>query len=46
MTRADAYKLCSVAGDLSIGEIVDPNHVVSMHFPHLVLDYQAAMLGS
>lgn len=35
---ADAYMLCSVAGDLRISEIVDmPNVVVSFYFPRIVL---------
>ncbi|MBM3583543.1 MAG: acetamidase [Alphaproteobacteria bacterium] len=34
---ADAYMLCSVAGDLRISEIVDiPNWVVSFYFPKIV----------
>ncbi|WP_370676019.1 acetamidase/formamidase family protein [Pleomorphomonas sp. PLEO] len=37
-TPADAYMLCSVAGDLRISEIVDmPNVVVSFYFPRIVL---------
>ncbi len=37
-TPADAYMLCSVAGDLRISEIVDmPNVVVSVYFPRIVL---------
>ena len=33
----DAYRLCSVAGDLRISEIVDqPNWVVSFYFPRQV----------
>lgn len=39
MAAIDAYLLCSVAGDLRISEIVDqPNWVVSMYFPRLVLE--------
>lgn len=39
LAPADAYMLCSVAGDLRISEIVDqPNWVVSFYFPRLVLD--------
>ena len=35
---ANAYMLCSVAGDLRISEIVDmPNVVVSFYFPRIVL---------
>jgi acetamidase/formamidase len=35
----DAYMLLSVAGDLRISEIVDqPNWVVSMYFPRIVLE--------
>jgi acetamidase/formamidase len=37
MTAADAYMLCSVAGDLRISCIVDvPNWLVSFYFPRLV----------
>ncbi|TNB47452.1 acetamidase [Martelella lutilitoris] len=36
---ADAYMLCSVAGDLKISEIVDaPNWVVSFYFPQIVFE--------
>ncbi len=36
---AEAYMLCSVAGDLRISEIVDrPNWVVSLYFPKIVLE--------
>jgi acetamidase/formamidase len=39
MNAADAYMLCSVAGDLRISEIVDmPNWVVSFYFPRVVLE--------
>lgn len=39
LAPADAYMLCSVAGDLRISEIVDqPNWVVSFYFPRLVLE--------
>jgi acetamidase/formamidase len=34
LDAADAYMLCSTAGNLRISEIVDaPNWVVSLHFP-------------
>jgi acetamidase/formamidase len=34
LAAADAYMLCSVAGDLKINEIVDaPNFIVAMYFP-------------
>jgi len=34
LAAPDAYMLCSVAGDLSISEVVDmPNWIVSMHMP-------------
>ena len=33
MTREDAYQLTSVAGDLSISEIVDRNKEVSVTIP-------------
>jgi acetamidase/formamidase len=39
LSPADAYMLCSVAGDLRISEIVDmPNWVVSFYFPKAVLE--------
>ena len=39
MNPAEAYMLCSVCADLRISEIVDqPNWVVSLYFPRLVLD--------
>ncbi len=39
MRPAEAYMLCSVCADLRISEIVDqPNWVVSLYFPRLVLD--------
>lgn len=39
MSEIDAYMLCSVAGDLRIGEIVDmPNWVVSFYFPRCVFE--------
>ncbi len=39
LAAADAYMLCSVAGDLRISEIVDqPNWVVSFHLPRAVLE--------
>ncbi|MBM3504536.1 MAG: acetamidase [Alphaproteobacteria bacterium] len=39
LAAADAYMLCSVAGDLRVSEIVDmPNWVVSFYFPRIVLD--------
>lgn len=38
MDRADAYMLCSLAGDLKIAEVVDvPNMLVTMHFSKEVL---------
>lgn len=38
LTRADAYVLCSLAGDLKISETVDvPHMLVSMHMPKRVL---------
>jgi acetamidase/formamidase len=37
MTRADAYVLCSIAGDLKISEVVDvPHFLVSMHMPKAI----------
>ena len=34
LDRADAYVLCSLAGDLKIAEVVDvPNFLVAMHMP-------------
>ncbi len=39
MRPAEAYMLCSVCADLRISEIVDqPNWVVSLYFPRIVLD--------
>ena len=39
MDRADAYVLCSLAGDLKISEVVDVPHVlVSMHMPKGIFD--------
>jgi acetamidase/formamidase len=39
MSAAEAYMLCSVAGDLKISEIVDqPNWVVSFCFPRAVFE--------
>jgi len=39
LAAADAYMLCSVAGDLRISEIVDmPNWVVSFYFPRVVFE--------
>jgi acetamidase/formamidase len=39
MAPVDAYMLCSVCADLRISEIVDqPNWVVSMYFPRVVLE--------
>lgn len=39
MAPEDAYLLCSVCADLRISEIVDqPNWVVSLYFPRVVLD--------
>lgn len=39
LSAADAYMLCSVAGDLHISEIVDmPNWVVSFYFPRIVFE--------
>ncbi|MBT6273294.1 MAG: acetamidase/formamidase family protein [Chromatiales bacterium] len=39
MSAVDAYMLCSVCADLRISEIVDqPNWVVSLYFPRIVLD--------
>ena len=39
MSPVDAYMLCSVCADLRISEIVDqPNWVVSLYFPRVVLD--------
>jgi acetamidase/formamidase len=38
LSRADAYVLCSLAGDLKISETVDvPHMLVSMHMPKRVL---------
>ncbi len=38
MDRADAYVLCSLAGDLKISETVDmPHYLVSMHIPKEVV---------
>ncbi len=38
LSRADAYVLASLAGDLKISEVVDVPHVlVSMHMPKSVL---------
>lgn len=38
LSRAEAYMLCSVCGDLRISEIVDaPDWIVSFYFPRLVL---------
>ncbi len=36
-SRVDAYMLCSVAGDLKITEVVDPNWIVSLYLPYSVL---------
>jgi acetamidase/formamidase len=39
MSPVEAYMLCSVCADLRISEIVDqPNWVVSLYFPRVVLD--------
>jgi acetamidase/formamidase len=39
LSAAEAYLLCSVAGDLRISEIVDmPNWVVSFYFPRIVFE--------
>ncbi len=39
LSPVDAYMLCSVCADLRISEIVDqPNWVVSLYFPRVVLD--------
>ena len=39
LAPVDAYMLCSVCADLRISEIVDqPNWVVSLHFPRIVLE--------
>jgi len=39
MAPVEAYMLCSVCADLRISEIVDqPNWVVSLYFPRVVLD--------
>jgi len=39
MSPVEAYMLCSVCADLRISEIVDqPNWVVSLYFPRIVLD--------
>jgi len=39
MAPVEAYMLCSVCADLRISEIVDqPNWVVSMYFPRVVLE--------
>ncbi len=38
LERADAYVLCSLAGELKIAEVVDvPNFLVAMHMPKKVL---------
>ncbi len=39
LNPVEAYMLCSVCGDLRIGEIVDmPNWVVSFYFPRIVFE--------
>jgi acetamidase/formamidase len=39
LAAVDAYMLCSVCGDLRIGEIVDqPNFIVAMYFPKIVFE--------
>ncbi|MFP4200220.1 MAG: acetamidase/formamidase family protein [Clostridia bacterium] len=37
MTPEDAYVLCSVAADLKITEVVDPNWIVSLYMPKSVM---------
>jgi acetamidase/formamidase len=39
LERADAYVLCSLAGDLKIAEVVDvPNFLVAMHMPKNIFE--------
>jgi acetamidase/formamidase len=39
LAAVDAYMLCSVCGDLRIGEIVDqPNFIVAMYFPKIIFE--------
>jgi acetamidase/formamidase len=43
LSRADAYILCSLAGDLKICEVVDtPNWVVGCFMPDAVFESAAA----
>ena len=42
LTREDAYQLASVAGNLSISEIVDRNKEVSMSIPKALFTGHAA----